>query len=151
MNALPLYQDVKSKVNGVIDYSIGKKGLEINYVFNGVETIIIKNPEEICKLLKNSRLINDWCNEGDIIIEMVTELNEVDHHGEHVQKEFVQYLSWDEFVFGFDLSKHEAITIATDHEFSKAMQEWFDAELNKARDKYKLNPQHAHINNGFLS
>lgn len=153
MNAIPLYQDIKNKVTRVIDYSIGKKGLEINYVYNGTEKILFQNPEHTCKMLKESCLINDWCGSGDdITIEVVTELNEVDHHGEHIQKELVQHIHWDIFIFDFNLNRFHAHTLVTDYEFSKAMKEWFDSCTDKARNAYKLNSAHSHLlNNGFLS
>lgn len=150
MNAIPLYQNVRDKVTKVIDYSIGKKGLEINYVFDNIETILIKNPEHTCQMLKESKLINDFCGSGDdITIEVVTELSEVNHHGEHVQKELVQHMHWDIFIFDFNLTKYNAHSFVTDYEFSKAMKQWFDAEINKARNGYKLNSAHSHLNNNL--
>ena len=120
--------DFQKKIK-VIDYHITKKGLYLVYEIDGKEFHLDAGPEEAAELLQEIGLI-EITSVGQLRWEVISDSS--NYRGEHVQKNGLCIVGWEDFVSEFTFSQSDAIDVAVQHEYNK----WY----NKGVQAFKMIP-----------
>lgn len=104
------------KVVKVLFFELTKKGIVIDYVYNGIERTINANPVESARILKEAGLINNWeVNKAKLHLSWEEEYNTTDQNGYHQQQCKTVYGLWEQFVLETSFGQYDALCIAANH------------------------------------
>lgn len=158
---------MKAKINtsheirkslSVLYFELTKKGLVIDYAYNGVTNEINLEPLQSCALLKAAGLIDSYENgkkRDTIFVSWDSEYNTSDHNGHHIQQCKTAYGTFEEFVINTSFSQYDSLMLAIQYERNRQERELVKKVSADAAKEYsssvsnKVESQLNHITNNY--
>ena len=112
----------------VIDFNIGREGVEVSYSFRGRGHYASFSPFNSAKRLMNASIGIEDVNvvEGIVMVK-------VSYDDEITGEERTSWIEWDQYAFDYGLSQYEALILAANYELDKYYDKHYNTILSPAK------------------